>query len=106
VSREGFPVREVTVVAPCADGVVVGAGHGRVQIARVTFTSADRVREVINNFNEDGFDSLSSKYAGGRPPTFALAQRQQINKIAPVSTARSRPPVSTWSLHVRPGRLG
>jgi len=28
------------------------------QIAKVTFTSPDRVREIINNFNEDGFESL------------------------------------------------
>ena len=28
------------------------------RIARVAFTSADRVRDVINNFNDDGFDSL------------------------------------------------
>ncbi|WP_385898089.1 helix-turn-helix domain-containing protein, partial [Tessaracoccus sp. O5.2] len=27
------------------------------QIAAVTFTSADRVRDVIHNFNTDGFDS-------------------------------------------------
>ena len=27
-------------------------------IARVSFTSEDRVREVIHNFNTDGFDSL------------------------------------------------
>ena len=27
-------------------------------IAQVTFTSPDRVRDVIHNFNADGFDSL------------------------------------------------
>jgi Winged helix-turn helix len=43
------------------------------QIAEVTFTSPDRVREVIHNFNADGFDSLYPKYRGGRPPTFTLA---------------------------------
>ncbi len=31
------------------------------QIAEVTFTSADRVRDVIHNFNADGFDSLRPK---------------------------------------------
>ena len=51
-------------------------------IAKVTFTSADRVREVLNNFNEDGFESLYPKYAGGRPPTFTLPQRQEIKRIA------------------------
>ncbi|WP_143138342.1 helix-turn-helix domain-containing protein, partial [Streptomyces mirabilis] len=40
------------------------------KIAEVTFTSADRVRDVIHNFNTDGFDSLYPKYKGGRPKTF------------------------------------
>jgi hypothetical protein len=44
-------------------------------IAEVTFTSADRVRDVIHNFNLDGFDALYPRYRGGRPPTFSLAQR-------------------------------
>src|SRR5687768_17798399 len=51
-------------------------------IAKIAFTSEDRVREVIHNFNDDGFDSLDAKYAGGRPPKFTLPQRQQIKKIA------------------------
>jgi hypothetical protein len=42
-------------------------------IAKVTFTRPDRVREVINNFNEDRFESLYPKYAGGRPPENTLA---------------------------------
>ena len=36
------------------------------QIARVAFTSSDRVRDVIRNFNADGFASLYPKYKGGR----------------------------------------
>ena len=43
------------------------------KIAQVTFTSPDRVRDVIHNFNADGFDSLRPKYAGGRPPKFEAA---------------------------------
>jgi transposase len=68
------------------------------QIAKVAFTSADRVRDVINNFNEDGFDSLYPKYSGGRPPTFTLAQRQQVKKIALSRPADHGLPFSTWSL--------
>ena len=67
-------------------------------IAKVTFTSPDRVREVINNFTEDGFDSLYPRYAGGRPPTFTLAQRQQIKKIALSRPGDHGQPFSTWSL--------
>jgi hypothetical protein len=34
-------------------------------IAKVAFTSEDRVRDVIGNFNADGFGSLYPKYKGG-----------------------------------------
>jgi len=58
----------------------------------------DRVREVINNFNADGFDSLYPRYAGGRPPVFTLPQRQQIKKIALSRPADHGLPFSNWSL--------
>jgi transposase len=67
-------------------------------IAKVTFTSDDRVRDVLHNFNADGFDSLRPKYAGGRPPTFTLGQRQKIKKIALGRPADHGLPFSTWSL--------
>jgi transposase len=69
------------------------------QIARVTFTSEDRVRDVIHNFNADGFESLYPRYRGGRPPTFTLAQRQQIKKLALSRPQDHDLPFSTWSLH-------
>jgi transposase len=68
------------------------------QIAKVTFTSPDRVREVINNFNADGFESLYPKYAGGRPPTFSLPQRREIKKVALSRPVDHGLPFSTWSL--------
>jgi transposase len=66
-------------------------------IAKVAFTSEDRVRDVIRNFSADGFGSLYPKYKGGRPPRFTLPQRREIRK-----TARSKPadhglPFSVWS---------
>jgi hypothetical protein len=83
VSREGLRVREVSteegnrllkVVRRSSGSVVTWRraqmvllsvqGMDVAGIAKVTFTSPDRVREVINNFNEDGFDSLYPKYAG------------------------------------------
>src|SRR5215210_1209766 len=68
------------------------------QIAKVAFTSEDRVRAVLHNFNDDSFDSLYPKYAGGRPPTFTLPQRQAIKKIALARPADHDLPFSTWSL--------
>src|SRR3984957_16244643 len=67
-------------------------------IAKVSFTSPDRVREVINNFNEDGFSSLYPKYAGGRPPTFSLPQRKEIKQLALSRPVDHGLPFSTWSL--------
>jgi transposase len=67
------------------------------QIAPLAFTSEDRVRAVIHNFNADGFDSLYPRYAGGRPPTFTLPQRRKIKQIALGRPTDHGRPFSTWS---------
>jgi len=85
-------------LAAGADGVAVGAGHGPAAIAKVAFTSEDRVRDVIGNFNADGFDALYPKHKGGRPPRFTLAQRREIKKITKSKPAEHGLPISTWSL--------
>jgi hypothetical protein len=58
--------RRAQMVLLSAQGMDVAA------IAKVAFTSEDRVRDVIHNFNADGFSSLYPKYKGGRPPKFSL----------------------------------
>ena len=68
------------------------------KIAEVTFTSADRVRDVIHNFNADGFASLYPKYKGGRPRTFTLPERREIKKVAKSRPIEHGLPFSTWSL--------
>jgi transposase len=68
------------------------------QIARVTFASEDRVRDVIHNFNVDGFDSLYPRYRGGRPPKFAATERAEIKRIALARPQDHGLPFSTWSL--------
>lgn len=68
------------------------------KIAEVTFTSTDRVRDVIHNFNADGFEALYPKYKGGRPRTFTLPERREIKKAAKSRPAEHGLPFSTWSL--------
>jgi Helix-turn-helix domain len=68
--------RRAQMVLPSAQGMSTAA------IAEVAFTSEDRVRDVIRNFNADGFSSLYPKYKGGRPPKFTLAQRGEVKKVA------------------------
>jgi transposase len=73
-------------------------GMDTTAIAAVTFTSPDRVRDVIHNFNTDGFDSLRPKYAGGRPPKFDVDQRAMIKQFALARPTDHGLPFSTWSL--------
>ena len=73
-------------------------GMSVAQISRLAFTSEDRVRDVLHNFNADGFGSLYPRYAGGRPPAFTLAERREIKKIAKSKPAEHGLPFSRWSL--------
>jgi hypothetical protein len=68
--------RRAQMVPLSAQGMDVAA------IAKVAFTSEDRVRDVIYNFNADGFSSLCPRYRSGRAPKFTLGQRREIKKIA------------------------
>ncbi len=115
--REGIRVREITndegrrllqIVRRSSGSVVrwrraqmvllLAQGMDVAQIAKVAFTSPDRVREVLHNFNDDGFDSLAPKYSGGRPPKFTLPERREIKKIALSRPIDHDLPFSTWSL--------
>jgi transposase len=73
-------------------------GMDAAAIAKVAFTSEDRVRDVIRDFNADGFGSLYPKYKGGRPPKFSLPQRREIKKTAKSRPAEHGLPFSAWSL--------
>jgi transposase len=73
-------------------------GMNAAAIAKVAFTSEDRVRDVIGNFNADGFGSLCPKYKGGRPPKFTLGQRREIKKTAKARPSEYDLPFSAWSL--------
>jgi transposase len=84
--------RRAQMVLLSAQGMDVPA------IAKVAFTSEDRARDVIRNFNADGFGSLYPKYKGGRPPKFTLPQRREIKKIAKSKPGEHSLPFSTWSL--------
>jgi transposase len=68
------------------------------RISQVVFTDPDTVRDVIHNFNRDGFDSLYPRYRGGRPRTFTLPERQRIKKIALSVPTDLGQPFATWSL--------
>src|SRR3989337_1044563 len=87
--------RRAQIVLWAAQGYAVG------RIAEIGFTSEDRVREVIHNFNRDGFSSLSPKYAGGRPHKFDHATRAELPRVALTGWV-SRPAERTISPAVSP----
>jgi transposase len=75
-------------------------------IARVAFTSEDRVRDMIRNFNADGFNSLYPRYKGGRQPKFTAARRREIKKIAKARPGdRSHHPAGVSWFHLRRERM-
>jgi transposase len=84
--------RRAQMVLLSAQGMDVAA------IAKVAFTSEDRVRDVIRNFNADGFDSLYPKYKGGGAEVHprSAAGAQEDRQVQP---AEHGLPFSTWSLH-------
>src|SRR4051794_40651135 len=67
------------------------------RISEVVFTDPDTVREVIHNFNRDGFDALYPRYTGGRrrPSRCPNARRSSASRSAIRRTSASR---------LRPGR--
>jgi hypothetical protein len=71
-------------------------------MADVIFIDLDgtlvEIRDVLHNFNADGFEALYPKYMGGRPRTFTLPERREIKKIAKSKPAEHGLPFSTWSL--------
>jgi len=69
-------------------------GMDAAAIGKVAFTSEDRVRDVIRNFNADGLISLYPKYKGGHPPKFTLGQRRETKKIAKSKPAEHDLPFS------------
>jgi transposase len=92
IRRGSGPVvtwRRAQMVLLPAQGLEVPA------IAKVAFTSEDRVRDVIRNF---GFASLYPKYKGGHPPNFTPIQRREIKRLAKSRAAEHDLQFSTWSL--------
>jgi len=78
--------------------LLAAQGMSPPRISEVVFTDPDTVRDLIHNFNADGFDALYPRYAGGRPQTFTLPKRQEIKRIALSDPQDLDLPFATWSL--------
>jgi transposase len=68
-------------------------GYSVSRIAEIGFTSKDRVREVIHNFNRDGFAALEPSYGGGRPQKFDAATRAEVVRVALTRPRRWASPI-------------
>ena len=76
--------RRAQIVLLSAQGMDVPA------IAKVAFTSEDRVREVIHNFNDDGFDSLTPEVRRWAAADVHVAAAPGDQEDRPVTPDRSR----------------
>jgi hypothetical protein len=64
-------------VTYCLTRMALLSAHGLYAKAVAAFISQNRVRDMIHNFNADGFTSQYPRYKGGRLPKFTLAQRRE-----------------------------
>lgn len=80
--------------------VVLMSSQGRraAHIAEALGADRDWVRDVIHAFNRDRMDSLSPRWAGGRPPTITLEMRARIIEIAKTRPQLLKEPFTRWSL--------
>jgi hypothetical protein len=68
------------------------------KIAELAFTSEDRVRDVIHNFNADGFDPLYPKYKGGsRSSPCPSGWRSRRSPSPSLPSTACRFPGGAWS---------
>jgi integrase len=65
-----------------ADGAAIRPGYGRRRSRKVAFTNEDRARDVIRNFNADGFASLYPRCKHGHPLKFTLLVNQATHQGA------------------------
>lgn len=80
--------------------VVLMSGQGRsaAQIATVTHSTEDWVREIIHAFNDSGMDALRPRWSGGRPRTITDEQRRGIVDVAKTRPQLLKEPYTRWSL--------
>jgi hypothetical protein len=85
-------------VAAGADGAVAGAGHERGADRRAGFYQRGPGPRRAAQLQRRRDRVAVPRYAGGRPPTFTLARRREIKKIAKSRPAEHGLPFSRWSL--------
>jgi transposase len=90
--RDRIVVRRAQIILASNQGSKVP------DIARRFYFSEQHVRTIIKEFNTDGFDALSPKYAGGRPPKFSEEQRSLIIETALCPPDLLGRPFRRWSL--------
>lgn len=73
-------------------------GKSAAAIAGALGADDDWVRDVVHAFNRDRMDSLSPRWAGGRPPTISLKMRVEIARIAATRPQLLKEPFTRWSL--------
>ncbi len=91
-SRDRIMARRAQVVLASNQGAKIPS------IARRLYFSEQHVRNIIKEFNTDGFDALSPKYGGGRPVKFTEEQRSLIIETALCPPDLLGRPFRRWSL--------
>lgn len=71
-------------------------GWSTAAVATQLLLTEQRVRDVIANFNEDGFPSLEYRYTGGRQPEHSPEEERDARAVAGAPPGRAGLTSSSW----------
>ncbi len=91
-SRNGIRMRRAQVIAFSGQGMRVQ------EISSHLGMNEEYLRELIRNFNEDGFPALEQRRRSGRPPRLTEEERSLIVEIATAPPQAFGRPFNQWSL--------
>ncbi len=91
-SRNGIQMRRAQIIAFSGQGMRVQ------EISSYLGMNEEYLRELIRNFNDDGFDALRQRSRSGRPPSLTQEEESLIAEIATAPPQAFGRPFNQWSL--------
>ena len=91
-SRNGIQMRRAQIIAFSGQGMRVQ------EIAANLEMNEEYLRELIRNFNDEGFDALRQKSQSGRPRSLTEEEESLIAEIATAPPQAFGRPFNQWSL--------
>ena len=91
-SRNGIQMRRAQIIAFSGQGMRVQ------EISSYLGMNEEYLRELIRNFNDEGFDVLRQRSRSGRPPSLTEEEESLVAEMATAPPQAFGRPFNQWSL--------